>query len=107
LLDGAEAMIKQQDDLVQRRSKLETKRDGSRTDLTAAQLSLKEAEADLNSWRSEWAAKMARIGLEADAAPEQAEVVLTRIHELFECLEKRREHLSRIRGIDRDADVFA
>ncbi len=107
LLDRAEATIKQQDDLVQRRSKLETKRDGARTELAAAQLSLKEAEADLATRRGEWAAKMARIGLEADATPEQAEVVLNQIHELFECLEKRRDHLSRIRGIDRDAELFA
>jgi len=107
LLDRAEAILKQQDDLVKNRSKLETKRDGARTELTAAQLSLKEAEAELNTWRALWAAKMARIGLEADATPEQAEIVLTRIHELFEHLEKRREHLSRIRGIERDADQFA
>ena len=50
---------------------------------------------------------MVRIGLEPAAAPEQAEVVLTRTYELFECLEKRRDHLSRIRGIDRDAELFA
>jgi uncharacterized protein YhaN len=107
LLDRAEAMIKKQDDLLQRRSKLETKRDGTRAEHAAAQVSLKEAEAELNAWRAEWAAKMARIGLEADATPQQAEIVLTQIQELFERLEKRSEHLSRIRGIDRDADLFA
>ncbi|MGO9463460.1 MAG: AAA family ATPase [Isosphaeraceae bacterium] len=107
LLDRAETIIKQQDDLIQKRSKLETKRDGVRSELAAAQLSLREAEADLDTWRGEWAAKMVRIGLEPAAAPEQAEVVLTRTYELFECLEKRRDHLSRIRGIDRDAELFA
>jgi uncharacterized protein YhaN len=106
LLDHAEALIKQQDDLADQRSKLETKRDGARAELTAAQLSLVEAEAGLGAWRSEWTAKMARIALEADATPDQAEVVLTRMGELFEFLEKRREHQSRIKGIDRDAEVF-
>ncbi|HKI19206.1 MAG TPA: hypothetical protein VKA15_15075, partial [Isosphaeraceae bacterium] len=107
LLDRAEAMVKHQEDLDQKRSRLETKRDGARSELAAAQLSLKEAEANLDKWRGEWAAKMARIGLEADVTPEQAELVLTQIHELFEWLEKRRDHLSRIRGIDRDAELFA
>jgi uncharacterized protein YhaN len=50
---------------------------------------------------------MARIGLEAQATPEQAEVFLTRISELLEKLTDRRNHQSRIRGIDRDADEFA
>lgn len=107
LLDRAEALVKRQEDLADERSKLETKRAGARTELAAAQLSLKEAKAGLDTWRSEWAAKMARLALEADATPGQAEVVLARIQELFEFLEKRREHLSRIKGIDRDAELFA
>ena len=48
---------------------------------------------------------MARIGLEAEATPEQAEVFLNKISELFEKLTDRRSHLSRIRGIDRDAEL--
>ncbi len=35
---------------------------------------------------------MARIGLEADATPEQAEVFLTKISELLEKLTARRNH---------------
>ncbi len=50
---------------------------------------------------------MARIGLEANATPEQAEVFLQKIGELVEKLHDRRAHQSRIRGIDRDADTFA
>ena len=50
---------------------------------------------------------MARIGLEADATPEQAEIFLNKINELLEQLSERRNHQSRIRGIDRDAEEFA
>ena len=50
---------------------------------------------------------MARIGLEANATPEQAEVFLSKISELLEQLNDRRNHQSRIRGIDRDAHDFA
>ncbi len=107
LLDQADAAIKRQDDLVQKRSKLETKLASARGELSTARLSLREAETALDAWRTDWASKMTRIGLEADAAPEQAEVFLTKIGELLEKLHDRRNHLSRIRGIERDAEQFA
>jgi uncharacterized protein YhaN len=107
LLDRADALINRQDDLAEKRSNLETKREGARAELTAAELKLKTAQLGLSTWLGEWGPKMARIGLGDDATPEQAEIVLTQIHQLFDALEKRREHLSRICGIDRDADLFA
>jgi uncharacterized protein YhaN len=107
VLDQAEAAIKRQDDLVQKRSKLETKLAAARTERATAQLSLQEAETALDDWRTDWSAKMARIGLEPTAAPEQAEVFLTKIGELLEKLHDRRDLQSRIRGIDRDAQQFA
>ena len=107
VLEQAEAMIKRHDDLLQRRVKLETKLATARTERATAELSLRTAEADLTVWRSEWSVMMARIGLEADATPEQAEVFLNKISELLEKLTDRRNHQSRIRGIDRDADEFA
>src|SRR5262249_28916962 len=106
-LEQAEAFIKRQDDLAQKRSRLEAKWGDARAERSAAGLSLPAAETELNQWRDAWSTKMARIGLEADAAPEQAEVVLTKISELWEKLDQRRGFASRIRGIDRDADAFA
>ena len=50
---------------------------------------------------------MKRIGLEASAAPAQAEVILTAIAELFQELDSHRELQKRIQGIDRDAEQFA
>ena len=49
---------------------------------------------------------MERLHLDADAAPEQAEIVLIKLSELFDRLDKRREFQSRIRGMDRDAKQF-
>ncbi len=69
VLEQAEAVIKRQDDLVQKRSKLETKLAAARTERSTAQLSLQSAESALEAWQTEWSAKMARIGLEAGAAP--------------------------------------
>ena len=69
----------------------------------AAELSLGTAEAE-SSLANQWSVMMARIGLEADATPEQAEVFLTKISELLEKLNDSRTIESRIRGMDRDAD---
>jgi uncharacterized protein YhaN len=106
LLEHAELMISRHDELARRRAKLETELAGARRDQAAAGLSLEAAEAELGDWQQEWSARMARIGLEAGAAPEQAEVVLARIGELRETLEERRGFLSRIAGIDRDVEQF-
>ena len=90
VLEQAEAVIKRHDDLSQRRGKLETKLATARAERATAELSLQTAEAELTTWRIEWSAMMARIGLEADATPEQAEVFLTKISELLEKLNDRR-----------------
>ena len=50
---------------------------------------------------------MNRVGLEAEATPEQAELFLNKISELVEKLTDRRNHQSRIRGMLRDAEEFA
>jgi uncharacterized protein YhaN len=107
LLAQAETVVKRHDDLTHRRAKLENTLAAAQAERTNAELSLQTALAELTTWRSEWSAMMAKIGLEADATPEQAEVFLTKISELLEKLTDRRKNQSRIRGIDRDADDFA
>jgi uncharacterized protein YhaN len=107
ILDRSDELVKRHDDLTQRRTKLETKVATARSELTAAELSLQAANGELAGWQTEWSVQMTRIGLEADAMPEQAEVFLNRISELLEKLADRRNTQSRIRGMDRDADEFA
>ena len=107
LLEQAEVAIAHQQDVVHERAELETKLASARSERDNARLSLAAAEAELEAWQAAWSALMTRIGLEATAAPEQAEVVLTGIAELRKALDDRRGFLSRIHGIDRDADQFA
>ncbi len=107
LLERAEDFIKRQDALVQKRAQLESTLDAARTEQAGARLSLQAAETELEAWRLDWCDKMKRIGLEATAAPEQAEIILTRIAELFQELDSHREFQKRIQGIDRDAEQFA
>jgi uncharacterized protein YhaN len=107
LLEYAELVIKAQEDLARKRAILETKLADVRSEHASARQSLQASEAKLNAWRTSWSSQMASIGLEPGAAPEQAEIVLTKISDLFQVLDSRREHLSRIRGMYRDADEFA
>ncbi|WP_406697450.1 AAA family ATPase [Singulisphaera sp. Ch08] len=107
LLEQSEEVLEREDRASRRRETLINQIAEARADLARDQLRLQATEEELSSWRLDWSAKMARIGLEPDAAPEQAEIVLTEIQSLFEALSKRREFQSRIRGIDRDADQFA
>ncbi|SIO46935.1 Uncharacterized protein YhaN [Singulisphaera sp. GP187] len=107
LLEQGEEVLEREDRASRRRETLINQVAEARADLARDQLRLQATEDELASWRLDWSAKMARIGLEPDAAPEQAEIVLTEIQSLFEALSKRREFQSRIRGIDRDAEQFA
>jgi uncharacterized protein YhaN len=107
MLEQAEAVLKRHDDLSQKRAKLETKLATAGAERATAELSLQTAESDLTRWRSEWSSMMARIGLEADATAEQAEVFLTKISELLDKLNDRRTIQTRIHGMDRDTLEFA
>jgi len=106
LLEKAEALIKQQDDLVQKSVQLESKLADIRAEHANAQLSLQSAERELDAWHRDWSAKMSRLGLEAGAAPEQAEIILNGIADLLKVLDERRDFQLRLSGIDRDACQF-
>ena len=106
-LDLAEEMIKREDELAQKRARLESSLAAARTEQAGARLSLESADSELLAWRADWSLKMARIGLEAGAAPAQAEVILTAIAKLFQELDSHRDLQKRIQGIDRDAERFA
>ncbi len=105
-LERAESVVTRFDEVLQRRRLLEGKRADARSQLGRYRQDLQAAEAERTAWRSDWAPKMARIGLEPDALPEQAEVFLNGIQDLRETMDKHREFQSRVRGIDRDAEEF-
>ena len=105
-LEIAEALLKEQDGLVQKRLQLESKLADLRVEQANARLSLQSAESELDIWHRDWSARMSRIGLEAGAAPEQAEIILNRIAELLTVLDERGDFQARISGIDRDAHQF-
>jgi uncharacterized protein YhaN len=106
-LEHADALIQRQDATAKKLATLETKLGEARQELARTALALDTAQSELENARAGWAVKMTRLGLEPDADPKQAEVVLSHLAELFDVLEKRREAATRIAGIHRDAELFA
>jgi uncharacterized protein YhaN len=107
LLEQTETLIKQHDDLVSRSSQLQSKLTNAKDEQANARLALQTAESELEVWHRDWSVKMSRIGLEADAIPDQAETILTEIGELIGVLDELGGLERRISGIDQDAQQFA
>jgi uncharacterized protein YhaN len=63
-------------------------------------------EAELARWKDRWAAVVADIGLDADASPAAAQVVVEAIREAARLIDEAEVLDKRIEGIDRDAAVF-
>ncbi len=77
-----------------------------RSDLAAAEVQFADCEAAITKWKSAWATEMDRLGLEVDAAPSQANCVLTATIELFRKYQEADQFRTRIEGIDREAHEF-
>lgn len=105
--EHAEAILDREDKRSRRLEELSRKAAEAQAELDRDRKRAATVDDDLLAWRQEWSAAMSRIRLEREASPEQAEVVLGELHALADSLAKRRDHVSRIRGIDRDAAQFA
>ncbi|QDV37352.1 YhaN family protein [Tautonia plasticadhaerens] len=79
----------------------------TRRDRDDAERRLREAERRLEAWRESWSPLMARLGLEPESTPAQADSFLRRIEALWSHLDQARGFRSRVEGIDRDARQFA
>lgn len=75
-------------------------------ELREIEVKARQAEADLVSWRSEWAAAVAPLGLDEGASPAQANTVLEDIRSLMVKFKDIDVFRKRIQGIDRDAATF-
>lgn len=94
-----ENLLRKQEQLYRDKKKLEI-------ELKAAQNRLKSSENQLNQWQVQWAEAVRFIGLDENALPDEANVVMDEIRSLFEKLKEAGILQKRIMGIDRDADNF-
>lgn len=105
-LDRAEAAVAAVDTRRVTRDQLRKAIEDERREREEAHRRLGETDRQLAEWRDNWSARMARLGLDADATPAQADAFLQRIVKLFQALGKARGFRVRIEGIDRDTAEY-
>jgi uncharacterized protein YhaN len=88
------------------RQRLETIIADLATDLAEADRNLRDADADLLDWQTNWAAAVKELALDGTASPAVANRLLDRIQEFVDKSDKARGLLKRIEGIQRDGQEF-
>ncbi|MFO8084466.1 MAG: AAA family ATPase [Desulfobacterales bacterium] len=106
LIKKARSVVIFEEDLLRKQEQLMRERNKLENELDAARARLEASENDLNRWREKWTAAVRFIGLGTDALPDEANVVMDEIKNLFEKLKEAEILEKRIKGIDRDTDNF-
>jgi uncharacterized protein YhaN len=106
-LERAEAVIAAIEERRTRREEVQKNLQHARRERDEAERRLAESSRMREQWSARWGPLMARIGLEPEDSPAQADVFLDRIDKLFAHLDKARGFKARIDGIDRDAREFS
>ncbi len=107
LLDRAGELLKANDDRAKRRDRLETGLEAERAGASQAESKLTAIDEKLATHRESWGSIMERIGLDRTASQEQATVFVEHLRKLQELSQRIRSQSSRLKGIDRDAELFA
>lgn len=94
-------------EVIQLRERLEAELDRVEREVQEAKSESARAAAELDAWRTQWAAAIGPLRLPADALPEQAEAVLANLEELERSLDQAEGYRTRIWGIDKTAEEFA
>jgi len=106
VLERSQEVVDHFDGVKRERERLEREIAGNAQELRVADARLRQAEEDHARWQEQWAAAMARLGLETNASAAQANAVLAAITTLFQKLHEADGFQRRIDGIDRDAAQF-
>jgi uncharacterized protein YhaN len=106
LIKRARATIEREESLLRRREQLEKERSRHEHELALAESRLESNQGELRLWQKQWEAAVRPLGLDADALPAQAGVMLEELKNLFEKLKEAGTLQKRIEGIDRDALAF-
>jgi uncharacterized protein YhaN len=106
LIQRAQAIIEDETKLLQKHEQLKRDKALKEKELAAAKSRLKTYEQELKQWQTQWEHAVAPIGLEAEALPGQATVVMEELKSLFDKLKDAKILQKRIDGIDRDTEDF-
>ena len=89
-----------------RREKLHRELQKLENGWNTAQAKAERAEADLNTWRRQWAMAIEPLGLGPDTLPEMADHVLAQTTEIFARRGKAQDLCDRIEGMTRESEDF-
>jgi uncharacterized protein YhaN len=107
LIKRSRKVVESQEHLGRKREQLLAAIAQRENELTTAQTRVTDSEKDLSQWQSRWAQAVSPLGLDANAFPAQANVVVEELKTLFDKLNEAAILQKRMAGIDRDADAFA
>ncbi len=100
-------IVRMQEALGSTREKLKSEKQEKELERKEAAARLHKAEQDLSRWQDEWEGAVKPLGLEAEALPAQAGVVMEDLAVLFDKLKEADILNKRIAGIDRDSEAYA
>jgi hypothetical protein len=106
LIKKAKSIITRKEELLRKREQLLHDQRKLEKELKAARSRLESSEKELSDWKIQWEKAVRPIGLNADAQPEEANVVMDELKNLFDKIKEAEILQKRIIGIDRDREAF-
>lgn len=106
LVKRGKRVLESEKNLLEKREKLENEKSLKQTLLSELKIRTQVKEKELSEWLKVWKLAIAPLGLDENALPAYAGILMEELKSLFDKLKEADVLLKRIRGIDRDAAAF-
>ncbi|MDA3897082.1 MAG: AAA family ATPase, partial [Desulfobacteraceae bacterium] len=106
LVKRGKRVIEHEKDLLEKRKQLENEKNRKQTLLSELNIRTQINEKELTQWQQLWEQAVKPLGLDANALPAHAGVMLEELKSLFDKLKEAGVLQKRISGIDRDTAAF-
>ena len=106
LIKKARSFIGSEEELLRKREQLLRDLRKLENELKSAESRLESSEKDLSGWQVQWEQAVKPMGLKGDAGPEEVNLVMDELKNLFEKIREAEIIKKRINGIDRDREEF-
>ena len=107
LIERSQKIIKAEEMLQSRREELTHEKDRREDELRDAHADIHNRENEISQWQSHWEDAVRPLGLDRNVVPAQATAVLGELRDLFDKLKEAGGLQKRIKGIDRDQEIFS
>jgi uncharacterized protein YhaN len=107
IIELAKRMVKHNDQLRQNRLDLELRITALKEDINAGRQRKSDVEQNLQSWSSDWAQTISKLGFSADARPEDVNDFVLALDDVFAELEKAKDKQQRIDAMQHNRKAYA